>query len=504
LFAKSKGISQVTSGGSPWEGVYILLLVGFFLRVVFSLISDNIHVPDELFQYLEQAHRLVFGYGLVPWEFRFGVRSWITPGITSVCLYLLKAIHLDQPAIYIPTVKIFFSLISTSLVFSAYYIGKNLASKNAGKLAALCTCIWYELIYFAPRPLTDVLSTYALVGALACAVAPSDKRKPKLFGILLALSAAIRIQNLLPATVIVLFVLFKWPAKEWLKSCAAFLLMVFLAGFIDFLTWGKFFVSYYNYYYFNITQGVLKSFGEDNLLKHFAGLTICSAGILAIFAILSLFKVRKVWLPFSCATVIVIMYLFLPHREYRYVFAVIPLLLVSGTISLEEIVSSKFSLRESTWAYRITIIVFAGVSILGVLNDLPLEKKIYRTTPLFRKQDSLLAYRYLSERTGVEGILDATRPWWRTGGYYYLHRDIPVYFPEQLQPNNPDVLRYVSHILCRTSSPEVEGFKMVAAMGNIEIREQTHPPTQYEKIVGYGRNVLMPGIDDRFDQSDQK
>jgi len=190
------------------------------------LISDNIHVPDELFQYLEQGHRLVFGFGLIPWEFRFGIRSWITPGLVSFWLYLLKAIHLDQPAIYIPVVKIFFSLLSTSLIFSAYYIGRNLASENGARLAALLTCFWYELIYFAPRPLTDVLSTYALVGALACAVAEPEKTKPKLFGIFLALTVAIRIQNAVPAAVIVLFVLMKWQRKEWLKSFAAFLLVI--------------------------------------------------------------------------------------------------------------------------------------------------------------------------------------------------------------------------------------------------------------------------------------
>ena len=115
MFAKSNGTSQDTSGASLWGGLYVLLIAGFLVRTVFSLVSDNIHVPDELFQYLEQAHRLVFGYGLVPWEFRFGVRSWITPGLISFWLYLLKAIHLDQPPIYIATIKIFFSFVSTSL-----------------------------------------------------------------------------------------------------------------------------------------------------------------------------------------------------------------------------------------------------------------------------------------------------------------------------------------------------------------------------------------------------
>ncbi len=41
--------------------------------------SYSAHAPDELIQYLEQAHRIVFGYGVVPWEFREFIRSWLIP-----------------------------------------------------------------------------------------------------------------------------------------------------------------------------------------------------------------------------------------------------------------------------------------------------------------------------------------------------------------------------------------------------------------------------------------
>ena len=40
--------------------------------------------PDEIYQTQEQAHRLVYGYGIVPWEFRDGVRSWILPGLLAL------------------------------------------------------------------------------------------------------------------------------------------------------------------------------------------------------------------------------------------------------------------------------------------------------------------------------------------------------------------------------------------------------------------------------------
>jgi hypothetical protein len=45
------------------------------IRMAVPLPAPGIHYPDEVMQSLEQAHRLVFGYGLVPREFRDGARS---------------------------------------------------------------------------------------------------------------------------------------------------------------------------------------------------------------------------------------------------------------------------------------------------------------------------------------------------------------------------------------------------------------------------------------------
>lgn len=69
------------------KGIHVVTVTGLAMRLALALLSDHIHHPDKVFQYLEQGHRLVFGYGYVPWEFRFGTRSWIAPGIASLSLF---------------------------------------------------------------------------------------------------------------------------------------------------------------------------------------------------------------------------------------------------------------------------------------------------------------------------------------------------------------------------------------------------------------------------------
>ena len=68
--------------GSGWRALppsfWLLLAVAAGLRIAaFDLYAT--HHPDEALQYIEQAHRLVFGYGVVPWEFRYDIRSWLIP-----------------------------------------------------------------------------------------------------------------------------------------------------------------------------------------------------------------------------------------------------------------------------------------------------------------------------------------------------------------------------------------------------------------------------------------
>ena len=51
----------------------LLALIAFGLRLAPVFAFPSIDYPDEIFQTIEQAHRLAFGYGVVPWEFELWV-----------------------------------------------------------------------------------------------------------------------------------------------------------------------------------------------------------------------------------------------------------------------------------------------------------------------------------------------------------------------------------------------------------------------------------------------
>ena len=73
----------------PWR--FLLLVLAFVVRAAIALCGDFVLHPDEIMQYLEPAHRLVFGNGVTYWEFFYGARAWLVPGVVAGILNALPS-----------------------------------------------------------------------------------------------------------------------------------------------------------------------------------------------------------------------------------------------------------------------------------------------------------------------------------------------------------------------------------------------------------------------------
>jgi len=475
--------------------IHWLALIGLLARLSVAFATDRIHHPDEVFQYLEQAHRLVFGYGYIPWEYRFGTRSWIVPGFISIILFFCKFLGIDDPATYVFIVKVVFCVISTSLIYFVYIIGREIAGEMAGKLAAVFTCFWYELIYFAHKPNPEVLSTYLVAASWACVVSKSGKRHSLLFGFSCALAIALRIQYLPAIAILALYASVRLSKYNILVATVTFFLTMAIAGYIDYFTWGSFFVSYYNNYLFLSIHGVNKLFGEQHFTYFLRSLTIASAGAFAITGLISLLKLDKTWLLIIIVSAIILSHSLIPHKEHRFIFVTVPIFLVLLAI----VISDEKLIATINLPYISTVMLFF-ISLTGLLSNLPLQENIISNAsdpPLLTKQEILQAYLFLNKEPALFAILNASASWPETGGYYYLHRDVPIYFQENLKWND-NLPSYVSHIICATNQEEVLGFTTVLRMRTLEVRRQINPPAHYVILDLDTKNVLHKGIDDKY------
>jgi phosphatidylinositol glycan class B len=61
------------------------MLVGFVAwRLIGCLFTKSYYHPDEYYQSVEVAHKVVFGYGYTTWEWVEGIRSYIFPGFFMI------------------------------------------------------------------------------------------------------------------------------------------------------------------------------------------------------------------------------------------------------------------------------------------------------------------------------------------------------------------------------------------------------------------------------------
>lgn len=167
----------------------LLLGVALKVRIVFS--DDGINWPDEIYQSFEPAHRLVFGSGLVAWEFIEGARTWAVPGFVAVWLWLCKLFGAG-PSAYVPVVKLAFVALSAAASLGVYRLargfgGRELESAVASALWSLCALS----LYFSARAMSENLAAPLVVWGLALVLEENATKRGRIIGAALLGAATI-------------------------------------------------------------------------------------------------------------------------------------------------------------------------------------------------------------------------------------------------------------------------------------------------------------------------
>ncbi|GMV21629.1 MAG: hypothetical protein AB7L71_10650 [Vicinamibacterales bacterium] len=477
-----------------WRWLPVVTLAALALRLWWAVTTLNIHHPDEVYQYLEQAHRWVFGYGFIPWEFRFGTRSWLLPFLISAPLAALKSLGWDAPAVYVPTVQSLVALCATALVPIGYHLTRRLATEDAARLTAVFIAGWYELLYFSVRPLPDSIAVVVvplmIAGALSRRVTGAVAT-----GLSAGLLVVLRV-HLLPVTLIAAVLAHRqWTRRQWTAGAIAWAVTLAGLGALDAWMWGSWFASVHNNVLMNFVRGVSQMFGVQHPLWFLGTLAVTSAGLWLLIPLASLSFIRSTVLPIVVVVTIVGTLSLNPHKEYRFILPAVPFLLM-----LAAICATTVSRRLSSQARRFTRgAIVAGMAVMswaGGTGRLPYEWHVYEA-PL-AEDDVLRAMRFLSAERDLTALYVVDEEWGLLGGYYHLHRDVPVYFGGDLdrraEPGiGPDA--YVSHVLDWTETP-TPGFTTIARFGVVEVRHNVTANTL--RPLETSRHLPQPGIDDVY------
>jgi hypothetical protein len=480
------------------------IFIALIFRVFLALGSDNINHPDENFQIKEQAHRLVFGYGIIPWEYRYDARSWLVPGLTALFLYPFRILGLDNPQIYIPGLKIIMGLLSLMIVLSAYKIGRTVVSLKAGLWAAFLCAVWYDLVYFSIKPLSEVWATTFIIISIALIIGKPNRLQITIGAILACLGAAIRINYVPAVLVLTIWCCYKLANSDRKLYLWSFIGTVGFIGLLEWVTIGAPFLSYYNFVRINQTYFIAGSMGSTFSHEYLLFLGYGSFFIFWAFLSGSLFqwKIQKILTIMVVVTLISNM--LIPAKDFqsdfRHIFLVIPMLLIIGAIAVDKLLD-RLSVSFGRIGMGVIAAVFLSITVLGAYGKLPAQRKIYEgkifnpaEESIFYRRPELEAYKFLNNLPELSGIYDISQLWFRSGAYYYLHRDIPIYWT--VSP--PKSIENISHIITSNPLPYSPDFKLIKNFDNILIYSKNGHGFARNNQSGFDYNIYQPGVDDIY------
>ena len=399
-----------------------ILLLALAVRLWSLATHTYLANTDETFQYLEPAHRLAFGSGVITWEFIDGIRSWLLPGAIAGVMRIV-ALFGDGPEAYVMPLRLACVSASLAVPYAGYRLAERHMGQEAGIAAGLLCALSPQAIYFAPVIMTEPLATDAALLAICWGDAARSTRRWIATGLLFGLAVALRYQYAPILGVAALWQHVREPRRCAVvaAACATVVLLVF--GALDWLTWGEPFRSIWLNYLRNGPQGVSAAMGTEAPV-YYLGYFLVSWGPMApVCAVLLVFGAVR--LPVLALTVVATIGLhsMVPHKELRFIFlatVVVPMLLGAGLVRVAHLLPAA---RRPGWA----LTAFGACVVAGMVAT---TTTWFATRPddWHRDRSLLQATALARDVPGVCGVAFRTVWVYRSGGYSYWQRDTPVYF----------------------------------------------------------------------------
>jgi hypothetical protein len=418
-----RGYSDVASGhATRLTTLAAIFVAALVLRMAVPILWPGIHYPDEIVQSLEQAHRLVFGNGLVPWEFRDGARSWLLPALLAAPMWLGDAVAPGTGA-YRLLAQALVAALSASTVVIGFAWARRHGIRHA-IVVAVVLCTWFEFVYFGARALGEVVaSAFLFAGVYLCAARdPRSARHDLLAGACLAGAFVFRF-HLAPA--LALAALWRCRAEfrvRWVPMLLGAAIPLLALGIVDGIAWSEPFGSIVNNFRANILEGRSHVYGTSGVGWYALQLAERWRYALPAIVLLALWGARREPLPLLVATTVVLVHSAIAHKEYRFIYPALLLIVFCAALGTGELLRWFQQRRAGSAASHGTLFVACAAWLASSLA-LAASPTMRPEWTRGRAGVELMARAGREARCGV-GLLVG---WSWTGGYSSLHRDLPLY-----------------------------------------------------------------------------
>jgi hypothetical protein len=310
------------------------LLAGLGCRLYVAFTDQGIHWPDEIHQSLEPAHRLVFGYGLVAWEFSEGARNWAFPGFIAAVMGAVAGLGGDSPHVYLPVIRVMFVALSLGTALGIYRLARVCgASEVAAAVGAATWALAAPSIYFAHRAMSENAATAATVWGASLLLAPvASRRSVRLGASLLGLSVLFRLQMVVLVLGVLGMVAARTNWRRLAESLAVLSMWGVAYGAIDAAAWraapgaayGGWFHSAILYVRFNLIEGRSAEWGTSPP-GYYVEFIFRSMPIVAACLGIGLFAGLRYAAALAVpALLFLAAHSAIPHKELRFILPMLP------------------------------------------------------------------------------------------------------------------------------------------------------------------------------------
>ena len=415
--------------------LFTALAVGAALRAWLALTDAGIYWPDEIYQSLEPAHRLVWGRGLVAWEFASGARPWTLPALVALPFSVLRLLGVSSPSTYVPAVKLLFAAVGVATAWAVARLARALGA--APLPAAAAGALWAlaaPAIYFSTRGLSEPLSAFPVTVGLLLAWPEDVSRRKRLLGAaLLGAAVLLRLQDAVLCVGLLVALVGRGQRRAALDVLAVFTLAALALGALDWATWGRPFQSALENLRFNVVEGGGSLWGTSEPSYYLRVLWRSMPEVTAVLLLAGALALRRA--PGLCALVVafLVLHSLVPHKELRFILPVLPAWAALAGVGLDS--ASRFlSARKPALTHLgvALAVLAAAVSAagfhrltfgdLGAYETLKPQASAYQD---FADVNRLLTLAgTLPDLCGLK--VEAVHMAW-AGGYTYFHKDARLY-----------------------------------------------------------------------------
>lgn len=430
--SKQKGYkSQKSNFFSSEKNIFTLCLA---FRIANSLLIRTYFNPDEHWQALEVAHRIVFGYGHLTWEWRKGIRSYFHPLLFAVLYKVLALFGLDTPwfmahaprllqALFSAVGDLYFYRLSNAIfgnfvakwaLFSQlanwfmFFCFNRTLSNSLETVLTLVGLYYWPCMRASPSKVPLVLRKWGLaIAALACAIRPTSAITWVYVGLLELAVTRDRLKFLV------------------LEVVPIGALVLGFSCLLDRLMYGSWVIVPLNFLKFNFLSSGGDYYGTHKWHWYFSqGFTVMLFTFLP-FSIAGSIK-SKCWKLSGLIAWVLIVYSIQGHKEFRFVLPMLPIALMFSGYSLSVMAKSDSDSRRkgspNSHMKRPSKVGFAIFFLLA--TNIPMA--LYMSLVHQRGTEDVMIYLSKeAQNEKVKGIL-FLMPCHATPYYSTLHYDLPM------------------------------------------------------------------------------